>query len=156
MAALDRFFFNLLIDYPDIGEEGAIVKRTTGRDVAQTKTILDAEHVREFQEVVLDVPVPDHVLDYVLKLVHRTRPTSDLADEMVKNYVEWGAGPRASQNITRAAKALALLRGNPAASVEEVNAVARPVLRHRVIPNYNATGDGITVESILNHLLESD
>ncbi len=154
-AQLDRFFFNLLIDYPDMAEEGDIVKRTTGRDTVQTTPVLDAEQVRDFQEVVLDVPVPDHVLQYILKLVHRTRPTSELADEMVKNYVEWGAGPRASQNITRAAKALALLRGNPAASIEEVNAVVRPVLRHRLIPNYNATGDGVTVESILSHLLES-
>jgi len=101
------------------------------------------------------VPVPDNVLDSILKLVHSTRPDNPLAGDYVKRYVAWGAGPRASQNLTRAAKALTLLRGNASASIEEVRETARPVLRHRVIPNYNATGEGITVEHIIDHLLES-
>jgi MoxR-like ATPase len=153
-AQLDRFFFNLLIEYPTVEEERQIVLQTTGRHVADPKQVLKTEEVLELQEAVLDVPVPDHVLDYILRLVHATRPGSERADDFIKQYVAWGAGPRASQNLTRAAKAMALLRGQPAASVEEVAAIARPVLRHRVIPNYNATGDGISVEQIIDHLLE--
>ncbi len=154
-AQLDRFFFNLLIEYPSIEEERDIVNRTTGRATNEAKAILNEVDVKRLQDAVLDVPVPEHVQDAILNLVHRSRPSSELADDYIRKYVEWGAGPRASQNLTRAAKALALLRGNPAASVEEVEAVARPVLRHRVIPNYNATGDGVSVEDILGHLLDS-
>lgn len=153
-AQLDRFFFNLLIDYPSKDEERQIVLKTTGREIFEAKQVLDAETVKELQDAVLEVPVPDHVLDYILKLVHSSRPGSADADDFVKQYVAWGAGPRASQNLTRAAKALALLSGNSAASVEEVRAVAKPVLRHRVIPNYNATGEGVTVETIVEHLLQ--
>ena len=154
-AQLDRFFFNLLIDYPDIEQEREIVLKTTGREMAEPKSIITPEDVLRLQDAVLDLPVPDHVLDYILRLVHSSRPDSELADDYIKQYIAWGAGPRASQNLTRAAKAMALLRGNPAASVEEVRDVARPVLRHRVIPNYNATGEGITVEDVVGHLLES-
>ncbi|MBU4461117.1 MAG: MoxR family ATPase, partial [Verrucomicrobia bacterium] len=154
-AQLDRFFFNLLIDYPSIDEERQIVLRTTGRGGAEPQQILQTGEVGELQDAVLDVPVPDHVLDYILRLVHATRPSAEGADAYIKQYVAWGAGPRASQNLTCAAKALALLRGQPAASVEEVAVAARPVLRHRIIPNYNATGEGITVEGIVDHLLES-
>jgi MoxR-like ATPase len=153
-AQLDRFFFNLLIEYPSIEEERRIVLLTTGRHVAEPKQVLKTDEVIELQDAVLDVPVPDHVMDYILRLVHATRPGAGGADDFIKQYVAWGAGPRASQNLTRAAKAMALLRGQPAASVEEVAAIARPVLRHRVIPNYNATGDGVSVEQIIDHLLE--
>jgi MoxR-like ATPase len=153
-AQLDRFFFNLLIDYPSIAEERQIVLKTTGRETANPQKVVGPQDVIALQEAVLDVPLPDHVLDYILKLVNSSRPTSELADDYIKRYVAWGAGPRASQNLTRAAKAMALLRNNPAASIEEVKAIAKPVLRHRVIPNYNATGEGISVEMIVEHLLE--
>jgi len=153
-AQLDRFFFNLLIDYPSIGEEKNIVLTTTGATTSEPKQVLTAEETIKLQHAVFDVPVPDHVLDYILKIVHSSRPNSELADDYIKQYVAWGAGPRASQNLTRAAKALALLKGNPAASIEEVNEVVKPVLRHRVIPNYNATGEGISVETIVEHLLQ--
>lgn len=152
-AQLDRFFFNLLIDYPTMAEERDIVLKTTGKALAEPRQVLKAEEVIELQHAVPDVPVPDHVLDYALKLVHSSRPNNELADDYVKQYVAWGAGPRASQNLTRAARALAMLRGNPAASIEDVQEVAKPVLRHRVIPNYNATGEGISVETIVEHLL---
>lgn len=154
-AQLDRFFFNLLIDYPSLDEERQIVLQTTGHDIPHVQPVLSPSDVAVLQQAVLDVPVPEHVLDTILKLVHASRPESELADEYIKRYVAWGAGPRASQNLTRAAKALALLRGQSAASVEEVLAVAPPVLRHRLIPNYNATGEGISVEDIVNHLLET-
>jgi MoxR-like ATPase len=152
-AQLDRFFFNLKIDYPTVAQEIEIVNRTTARRSEAPAVLLDAERIRALQAAIFDVPVPDHVVAYIVNLVHRTRPTDPLADEYIRNYVEWGAGPRAAQYLTLAAKALAVLRGNPAASEEEVRIAARPVLRHRVIPNYNATGDGIDVEAILDHLL---
>ena len=152
-AQLDRFFFNLKIDYPTVAQEIEIVTRTTARRSEAPAVLLDAERIRALQAAIFDVPVPDHVVAYIVNLVHRTRPSDPLADEYIRNYVEWGAGPRAAQYLTLAAKALAVLRGNPAASEEEVRIAARPVLRHRVIPNYNATGDGIDVEAILDHLL---
>ncbi len=152
-AQLDRFFFNLKIDYPTVAQEIDIVNRTTGRRQKQPEAILDAARIRALQEAIHDVPVPEHVVAYIVDLVHRTRPSDPLADDYIRKYVEWGAGPRAAQYLTLAAKALAVLRGNPAASEEEVLLAARPVLRHRIIPNYNATGDGIDVEAILDHLL---
>jgi len=153
-AQLDRFFFNLVIDYPGWDQEREIVLRTTARTMPEANQVCSVDGVLQLQDLAVDVPVPDHVLDAILKLTHATRPNTEHADEYVNQYVEWGAGPRASQNITRAAKALALLRGNPAASIEEVREVALPVLRHRVIPSYNATGEGISVEQIVQHVVE--
>lgn len=153
-AQLDRFFFNLLIDYPTMDEEEEVVRMTTQRELPEAKSLLDPDQVQQLQNATVDVPVPDHVLKYILKLVHASRPDSEHADDFIKNYVSFGAGPRASQNLTRAARALVLLRGNPAASAEEVRDLAKPVLRHRVIPNYNATGEGISVEDIIDHLLD--
>jgi MoxR-like ATPase len=153
-AQLDRFFFCLNIQYPSFEEERRIVLATTGRPGKEPEQALSRDEVLQLQDCVLDVPVPDHVLDFALRLVSATRPGSADADDFIKKYVEWGAGPRASQTLTRAAKALALLRGNAAASEEDVREIARPVLRHRVIPNYNATGDGVSVEAIVDHLLK--
>ena len=154
-AQLDRFLFHLMIDYPSPAEEKEIVLRTTAQETPGVQPVLTREEVLALQGTIRDVPVPDHVLDYILRLVTATRPQSPAADETFRRYVAWGAGPRASQNLTLAAKALALLRGRPAASVEEVREAARPVLRHRVIPNYNATGEGISVEFLLDHLLKT-
>jgi MoxR-like ATPase len=151
-AQLDRFFFSLTMDYPVLEQERDIVLRTTGRCAAEPPKVLEAEEVLALQEMILDVPVPEHVLNAILRTVHATRPSSSLASEHVKRYVAWGAGPRASQTMTSAVKALALLRGQSAASLEEVRAVMKPVLRHRVIPNYNATGEGITVDQIIEKL----
>ncbi len=151
-AQLDRFFFELRMDYPSLEEEGRVVRQTTGRTEPEAERVLDAAGVLELQAAATEVPLPDHVLDAILRLSHRSRPGSPLADDYVKRYVEWGAGPRASQNLARAARALALLRGEPVASIEELRAVARPVLRHRVIPNYQATGEGLSAEAIVDHL----
>jgi len=153
-AQLDRFFFNLKIGYPTLEEEADVVRRTTGREQATAEKVLDAAGVLELQNVAVEVPLPDSVLQAILKLTHATRPDSPLADEFVKRYVEWGAGPRASQNLARAARGLALLRGQATASVQEVRDVAAPVLRHRIIPNYQATGDGLGAEEIVTHLLQ--
>ncbi len=152
-AQLDRFFYQIKLDYPSMAEEAEVLARTTGKTTASANTVLDAAGLLALQDAVLDVPVPDHVTQAVLQLTHRSRPGGELADDFIKNYVAWGAGPRASQSLVRAARALALLRGQPAASLEEVKAVAGPVLRHRILPNYNATGDDISVEKIIEHLL---
>jgi MoxR-like ATPase len=151
-AQLDRFFFSLTMDYPPMDQERDIVLRTTGRHVVETPKVLEADEVLALQDMIPDVPVPDHVLDAILRVVNATRPGSPLANDHVKRYVAWGAGPRASQTMTSAAKALALLRGQSAASLEEVRAVMKPVLRHRIIPNYNATGEGVTVDQIIEKL----
>ena len=151
-AQLDRFFFELRIGYPTIAEEEEIVMRTTGRGMPEPQTLLDAAGVLDLQDATHDIPLPESVVKAILKLVHSTRPDSEHATADVKNYVSFGAGPRASQCLARAVKALALLRGQPAASIEEVRALALPILRHRVIPNYNATGEGITTDTIVQKL----
>lgn len=153
-AQLDRFFFDLRIGYPTIEEEEEIVDRTTGREVPEAETILDVEGVLKLQEAALDVPLPRTVVQAILKLVNRTRPDSELADDFVENYVAYGAGPRASQCLSRAVRALALLRGESMASIQEVRDLALPILRHRIIPNYNATGEGVSVEEIVGKLVE--
>ncbi len=152
-AQLDRFFFNIRIDYPTLAEEEQVLRQTTGRSQPSATAVLDPAGVIALQQAAADIPVPDHVFAAVLRLVHATRPNTPAADDYVNNYVAWGAGPRASQCLIRAAKSFALLRGHTAATLEDVARAARPVLRHRIIPNYNATGEGITVEQIIAHLL---
>ena len=152
-AQLDRFFFSLVVGYPTPEEERRIVLNTTGHDLPQAETVLTRKQLLELQSAVVDVPIPDHVLDQIIYLVNATRPDTDHADDYINRYVGWGAGPRASQTFACAARALALLRGNTTASLEEVADCAKPVLRHRIVPNYNATGEGVTVENIINHLV---
>ena len=154
-AQLDRFLFNLVIEYPTPDEERQIVKQTVGFDQPQASRVLEEKDIVDLQRLAVDVPMPDHVLEYALRLVHASRPGESGADDYIKRYVAWGAGPRASQNFVRAARALAMLRGQPAASVQEVRDLAAPVLRHRIIPNYNATGEGISADAIVAHLLEA-
>lgn len=151
-AQLDRFFYNIHIGYPSLEQEAQIISRTTGHSTPQASTILDAKGVMELQEAVLDVPLPDNVVQAILKLVHSSRPDSEHATEFVKNYIAYGAGPRASQCLAKAVRGLALLRGKPSATVDEVRDAALPILRHRVIPNYNATGEGITETQIITEL----
>ncbi|MBK1829231.1 AAA family ATPase [Verrucomicrobiaceae bacterium R5-34] len=153
-AQLDRFFFNVMIDYPTIEEEEEVIRRTTGRSTDSADPILDAAGVIALQDATLDVPLPDNVVKYILQTVHKSRPNTAAASDFVNNYVDYGAGPRASQCLARAARALALLRGRSTASVEEVRDVALPILRHRVIPNYNATGEGVSVENVISELLK--
>jgi MoxR-like ATPase len=152
-AQLDRFFFHLLVDYPSMDEELAILDRTTGAQQPGADTVLDSASLIALQNSVHDVPLPDNVKRSILDLTHSSRPASPLADDYVKKYVSWGAGPRAAQALVRAARALALLRGRDSASIAEVKAAAPSVLRHRIIPNYNATGEGISVEDIIGHLI---
>ena len=152
-AQLDRFFFHLLVDYPSMDEEMTVLERTTGAEPPAAETVLDGPALLALQKTVHDVPLPQNVKRAILNLTHSSRPASPLADDYVKKYVNWGAGPRAAQALVRAARALALLRGRESASIEEVKAAAPSVLRHRIIPNYNATGEGLSVEDIIRHLL---
>jgi MoxR-like ATPase len=151
-AQLDRFMFSIHIGYPTREEELRIVEETTSRDPSPVRRVFTKDEVVKYQDLVRRVPVSQHVLEYAIDLARASRPGETGADVYIKEYVEWGAGPRASQYLVLGAKALALLKGKPAPSCEEVRAVALPVLQHRVIPNYNATGEGITSQTIVERL----
>lgn len=153
-AQLDRFFLSLHIDYPQPDEERQIVLQTTRSEKPAAKCVLHADDLSKLQQAVFDIPVPDHVIDYVMRLVQATRPGSEAPPEVTRRYVSWGAGPRASQTFVLAAKGLALLRGRTAVSVEEVQELALPVLRHRIIPNYTATGEGVSVDQMITQLVD--
>ncbi len=152
-AQLDRFFYNIKIGYPTIEEEEQIVNLTTGKNLPVANKIMDTAGVLALQNAALDVPLPENVVKAILKLTHSTRPGNDHATDFVNNYIAYGAGPRASQCLARAVRALALLRGKSAASIDELKDAALPVLRHRITPNYNATGEGITEDQIIKKLI---
>ena len=150
-AQLDRFMFNLWLDYPGYEEEVRIVKATTAESFPTLEKILNAEEIIEFQNLIRRVPVADNVIEYAVKLVAATRPDNG-ADEYVKNWVNWGAGPRASQYLILAAKANAALEGRFTPSIDDVKKYVLPVLRHRVIPNFSAEAEGITSVEIIEKI----
>jgi MoxR-like ATPase len=152
-AQLDRFMFNLILDYPDYASEVAIVKNTTSGITTTLRSVLNAEKILEFQQLVRRVPVPDNVIEYAVKLVHKTRKDGADAHEWTKKYLDWGAGPRASQNLIIAAKCTALLAGKYSPDIEDVQAIALPVLRHRIVRNFKAEAEGITTDDIIKKLL---
>ncbi len=152
-AQLDRFMFNLRLDYPSFEEELAVVKGTTCGVSAAVDAVMTSEEILYFQQLVRRVPVPDNVYSYAVKLVSKTRPTVAAADEWSRKYLSWGAGPRASQYLILGAKANALLSGKLSPDIEDVRRVAVPVLRHRIIRNYTAEADGVTVDDIIRHLI---
>jgi MoxR-like ATPase len=152
-AQLDRFMFMIQLDYPSYAEEVSIVKNTTNDLRYQVKEIVTAEEIMEFQHLVRRVPVTDHVIEYAVKLVHKTRPASSLAIKDTNDYLEWGAGPRASQALILAAKCNALLSGKYSPDIEDVRSVALPVLRHRIIRNFKAEAEGISVDDIIQRLV---
>jgi len=152
-AQLDRFMFNLILDYPSVEEEFEIVKQTTGNTGKEVKTILSAEEIIFFQDLIRKVPVNDNVIEYAVKLVNKTRPGRELATENVNKYISWGAGPRASQNLIIAAKVNAVLSGKYSPDIEDIQAVAVNILRHRLVKNYKADADGVTIEEIIKSLL---
>ncbi len=158
-AQLDRFIFKIFVDYPDDGEELEIMKRVSSPEFAaregQMKTVLDGEQVLKLQEVVLRVPVADHVLHYAKKLVRSTRPETPEALDFVKEWLSWGAGPRASFYLIIAGKARAILHGNYHVACEDIDAVALPVMRHRIVCNYTAQAEGITSDAVIKKLLET-
>ncbi len=155
-AQLDRFMFNIKIDYPDHEEEVAIVKSTTSGIDNELNTIIDRGDLLLYQDLVRRVPIADNVIEFAVDLVSKTRPQSDKAFAAVSGWIEWGAGPRASQYLVLGAKAKAVLDGRPAPEIDDIKAMARPVLRHRLITNFNAEAEGLSTDDILSILLEDD
>ncbi len=153
-AQLDRFMFNVLVSYPTEQEEFDIVRLTTAPRHVQVEHVLTAQEVLQLQELVRKVPVPDHVVRYALRLTRQTRVSQPDAPKFVKDYVAWGAGPRASQYLVLAGKARALLQGRYHVSTEDIRAVAYPTLRHRVLTNFNAEAEGIHSDDIIRMLIE--
>ena len=154
-AQLDRFMFNIYVDYPDEEEEFQIIKRTTSELVHQLTATLTAEEILALQRIVRKVPVADHVSRYALKFTRLTRREKGEVPEFVSNYVSWGAGPRASQYLVLGAKARAVLHGRYYANCEDVRAVAHPVLRHRIMTNFNAEAEGVKPDDIIRNLIEA-
>ncbi|WP_164020248.1 AAA family ATPase [Pyxidicoccus trucidator] len=152
-AQLDRFMFLVDVGYPTAEEEVQIVKSTTGGPQPKLEKILSPERILALQELVRRVPVPDHVVRYAVELVRHTRPKEPGAPDFIAKNASWGAGPRASQYLVVAAKARAILNGRFVATVEDVRALARPVLRHRVLPNFTAESEGITSVKLIDQLL---
>ena len=155
-AQLDRFMFNIKIDYPDHEEEVAIVKSTTSGIDNELNIILERGDLLLYQDLVRRVPIADNVIEFAVDLVSKTRPQSDKAFAAVSGWIEWGAGPRASQYLVLGAKAKAVLDGRPAPEIDDIKAMARPVLRHRLITNFNAEAEGLNTDDILSILLEDD
>ena len=153
-AQLDRFIFMIKVDYPDADEEMDIMKMVTGTVPGKPQPVLNAEQIIELQDVVRRIPVADHVFEYARKLVRVTRVTTDEALPLCKKWLSWGAGPRGGLNLIMAAKAHAILNGQVYVSCHDVAKMAGPVLRHRIIPNFSATSEGLTPDDIIERILE--
>jgi len=151
-AQLDRFMFNVYLDYPSFKEELQVVKNTTSTAQAQVKHILNAEQIIYFQQLVRNIPVADNVLEYAVKLVAKTRPNTEFAAPQVKRLLNWGAGPRASQYLILGAKCHAVLNGKYSPDIEDVRAIAKPILRHRIVRSYHAEADGLSTDDIIEGL----
>ncbi|MEM6523625.1 MAG: AAA family ATPase [Bacteroidota bacterium] len=152
-AQLDRFMFNVLLDYPSYEKELDIVKNTTNDKQLSLEHILSADEISYFQHLVRRVPVADNVIEYAVGLVHKTRPMGESATDFTNEYLEWGAGPRASQYLVLGAKCNALLNGKYSPDIEDVRAIAKPTLRHRLVRNFKADADGVSVDTIIEKLL---
>ena len=152
-AQLDRFMFNIKLDYPKYDEEIEIVKRTTSENNISLNKIMDASDIIKYQNLIRSVPINDNVLHYAVSLVNKTRPSTENKDVTVNEYIEWGAGPRASQYIVLASKCHALLNGKYTPDIEDVKSVAIPVLRHRIVKNYKAESKGMSVDDIIFKIL---
>lgn len=151
-AQQDRFMFNIKLDYPSFEDEVEVIKRTTTNTTTELSPILTGEEIIQFQQLVRKVPVADNVIEYAVKLVQKTRPELNDAPEITKKYLEWGAGPRASQNLIIGAKCNALLNGKYSPDIEDVQAVAIPILRHRIFKNFMAEAEGISTQKIIKEL----
>jgi MoxR-like ATPase len=152
-AQLDRFMFAIKLEYPTFQEEVLVVKQTTSDTKSDIHPLFTAQEIIDFQHLIRRIPVADNVIEYAVTLVSKTRPDSPLSTDFVKNYLDWGAGPRASQNLILAAKAHAAFNGKFSPDIEDVKAVAIGILRHRIIKNYKADAEGITEEIIIDKLL---
>ncbi|OUS13392.1 AAA family ATPase [Nonlabens dokdonensis] len=152
-AQLDRFMFSILLEYPSYQEEIDVVKSTTSDHKPQINALFTAQEIVDFQQLVRRIPVADNVIEYAVSLVGKTRPNGDTAPDIIKEYIDWGAGPRASQNLILAAKTHAAVNGKYSPDIEDVKAVATGILRHRIIKNYKAEAEGYTEESIIDKIL---
>ncbi|MBX7152679.1 MoxR family ATPase [bacterium] len=152
-AQLDRFMFNIWVDYPSVSEEIEIVKSTTSSYTSELHKILNAQDIIYFQDLVRRVPVADNVIQYAVNMVSKTRPKTPTAPKFINDWVSWGAGPRASQYLILGAKARAILDGRFMPEIDDVRAVTKPVLRHRLVTNFNAEADGISTLNIIEQLL---
>ena len=153
-AQLDRFMFMIKVDYPSPEEEIDIMKMATGEAPETPKSVLNAQQILDLQAIVRKMPVSDHVFEYARQLVRVTRVTTDEALPLCKKWLSWGAGPRAGLNLIMAAKAMAMIEGNVYVGTENVAAMAGPVLRHRIIPNFSATSEGLTADDIIDRIVE--
>lgn len=151
-AQLDRFMFNVALDYPSFAEELQVVKNTTSTLKQQVGKKLNAEQIIYFQQLVRNIPVTDHVMEYAVKLVAKTRPKGEMATATVQRLLNWGAGPRASQFLVLGAKCHAVINGKYAPDIEDVQAVALPILRHRIVRSYHAEAEGLTADDIIRQL----
>ncbi|MBQ6269575.1 MAG: MoxR family ATPase [Bacteroidetes bacterium] len=152
-AQLDRFMFNIWLDYPSAAEEVTIVKSTTAHYVPDIKSVLSFEKIIEFQNLVRQIPVADNVIEYAVNLVRATRPNDDNNSDYVKKYISYGAGPRASQYLILGAKSKAAIEGRFSPSIDDIKDVAIPVLRHRIVANFNAEAENITTADIIKKIL---
>jgi len=152
-AQLDRFMFNVVLDYPNYEDELQIVRQTTVKQDVILNDIISANDIIRFQEVIAKLPVTDNVLQYAVGLVAKTRPKSDQAADIIKEYIEWGAGPRASQYMIMGAKCHAAINGKYSPDIEDVRAVAKPILLHRIVKNYKAEAEGVSVSYIIESIL---
>jgi MoxR-like ATPase len=152
-AQLDRFMFNIWLDYPSFESEISIAKSTTSNITSSVNAVISGDEIKVYQDLVRKVPVPDNVVEYIVKLVHKTRPNTGMASTEANSYLEWGAGPRASQYLMLGAKCNALLNAKYSPDIEDVRAVALPILRHRIVRNFKAEAEGITVDDIIKKLL---
>ena len=152
-AQLDRFMFNIWVDYPSLEEEIQVVKSTTSNFETKINPVLTSEEIKDFQNLIRRIPVSDNVLEYAVKLAVKTRRESEFAIGNTRDYLAWGAGPRASQYLVLGAKAHAALNGKYSPDIEDVVSVAVPILRHRIMRNYKAEADGVSIEQIIKSLL---
>ena len=151
-AQLDRFMFSINLTYPSFEEEVQVVKLTTVSTKSQVEVVFSASEILDFQALIRKIPVADNVIEYAVKMVGKTRPDASSTIPIIKKYVDWGAGPRASQNLILAAKTFAVFNGKLSPDIEDVQAVAISILRHRIIKNYKAEADGVSIESIIENL----
>jgi MoxR-like ATPase len=152
-AQLDRFMFNIWLDYPSFEEEVHVVKNTTFKEMAEPEMVLSSDEILYFQDLIRKIPVADNVYEYAVRMASMTRPGTDLAHDLANEYLNWGAGPRASQYMILGAKCHAAIHGKYSPDIEDINAVAVSVLRHRIVRNYKAEAEGMTVEKIINQLM---
>ena len=152
-AQLDRFMFNVWVDYPSFSEEMAIVKATTSNQTVSLQRIVDGDQIMQYQDLIRRIPVADNVLEYAVRLVGKTRVNDEAAPKITKDYITWGAGPRASQYLIIGAKCHAALNGKYSPDIEDVKAVAKPILRHRLVRNYRAEAEGYSMDRIIEELL---